>query len=444
MQNPDRKHRILLPSILAATLGLAGLPTEADAATLVDKWSMRLTTTYFLKASLDYGKGTIDARERITITNRAGTAISKVNLSVMPNAFGELESIGDITVDREPTTGAWTNDANFQVQLGRNLAHGETAVIRLGFSVRASSAIGTSLEARLSKANGIMQVSHWFPIVSNGHAMRYPGDSQYTFAATAIRLELHTESTAVRVAAPGSVIESSGRDHLFELKHARDYAFAVSPSFNLMRGSASGVNIKVFTTSSSGSTALSVAKAAVAKYEAVYGQYQWSNLVIAQSPRAGSGNEYPGIVFLGRSLLTNREEIAHEVAHQWWYAMVGNDQIKEPWLDEGLAQFSADQWFGGFATYRSSRPVNASSLEFPNVPAPLTSSQTGSYDQTIYFKASKFLAGLRSRMGTTAFFAAMRELFTANRNGVLTTKEFVAAMRRHGAPYSYLDAFLRL
>ena len=82
--------------------------------------------------------------------------------------------------------------------------------------------------------------------------------------------------------------------------------------------------------------------------------------------------------------------------------------------------------------------------EEPNVPAPLTSSQTGSYDQTIYFKASKFLAGLRSRMGTTAFFAAMRELFTANRNGVLTTKEFVAAMRRHGAPYSYLDAFLRL
>ena len=42
------------------------------------------------------------------------------------------------------------------------------------------------------------------------------------------------------------------------------------------------------------------------------------------------------------------------------------------------------------------------------------------------------------------FLAAMRDLFKTNRNGVLTTGEFVEAMRRHGAPYTYLDAFLRL
>ena len=444
MQNPDRRPRILLPAILAAIVGLAGLPAQADAAELVDKWSIRLKTRYLLQASLDYSRGTIDARERITITNRAGTAISKVNLSVMPKAFGELTSIDDITVDGEPTTATWTNNANLQVQLGRNLADGATATIRLGFSLRASSTINTSLQARLSKANGIMQVSHWFPIVSNGHEMRYPGDSQFTLAATVIRLELRTESSTVKVAAPGSVIASSGRDHIFELGNARDYAFAVSPSFQRISGTAGGVNIKVYTTTTSGSTALSVAKSAIAKYESVYGQYQWPTFVIAQSPRAYSGNEYPGIVFLGKSILASREEIAHEVAHQWWYAMVGNDQIKEPWLDEGIAQFSADSWFGGFASYDSGRPVNAAATEFPNVPAPQTTYDPDSYDQTIYFKASKFLAGLRSRMGTTAFFAAMRELFTANRNEVLTTAEFVTVMRRHGASYSYLDAFLRL
>jgi pimeloyl-ACP methyl ester carboxylesterase len=31
---------------------------------------------------------------------------------------------------------------------------------------------------------------------------------------------------------------------------------------------------------------------------------------------------------------------AHEVAHQWWYAVVGNDIYREPWLDEAFAQYS--------------------------------------------------------------------------------------------------------
>ena len=32
--------------------------------------------------------------------------------------------------------------------------------------------------------------------------------------------------------------------------------------------------------------------------------------------------------------------IVHETAHQWWYGLVGNDQIDEAWLDESLATYS--------------------------------------------------------------------------------------------------------
>ncbi len=39
---------------------------------------------------------------------------------------------------------------------------------------------------------------------------------------------------------------------------------------------------------------------------------------------------------------SNREfVIAHEVAHQWWHALVGSDSISAPVVDEPLAQFSA-------------------------------------------------------------------------------------------------------
>jgi hypothetical protein len=427
-----------------ASIGLAVLPDTTFGATLVDRASMRLETSYLLKASLTYATGTIAATERITLKNISGSSISKLNLSVMPRAFGELSSIGSFSVDGRTVSAAWTNNANLELQLGRDLADGESAVVRLAFKVRASSVVGTSLEGRLSKANGIMQVSHWFPIISDGHPARYPGDSQYTRTATRIRLELTTDSDSVKIAAPGVRVSSSGRSHVYEMSNTRDLAFGASPYYRVVSGAAAGVTVRAYYTSGAGSTALSFAKAALVKYEAAFGQYQWPTYTIAQTGRTGSGNEYPGIVFLGGPLFSNREVVAHETAHQWWYAMAGNDQLVEPWLDEGISEFAASYFFGDFHSYASTRPVNSRVYEFPNQPSSLTSTDPNSYDQTIYYKSARFLDGLRSRMGTTRFFDGLRALFKANRNMVMTSQEFSDTMARFGAPRTYMAQFIRL
>ena len=36
------------------------------------------------------------------------------------------------------------------------------------------------------------------------------------------------------------------------------------------------------------------------------------------------------------------EHISHEVAHQWFYSVIGNDPYNEPWLDESFAEFFED------------------------------------------------------------------------------------------------------
>ena len=438
----DRRPRTILVATLLASFAMALAPERTEAGGLVNVASMSLRTSYSIKAKLDFTAGTIAASEKISVTNRSGKRISKLNLAVMPRAFGELTSLGRVTVDGVHVATRWTNNANLEVQLGRNVADGEKVAVRLSFGLRATSKIGTSLEGRLSKANGIMQVSQWFPIVSTGHAMRYPGDSQHTRVSAKIRLDLTTESSAIRIAAPGTKVEVSGRHHVYELLNARDFAFGASPEYKSVAGSTAGVRVEAHYTTGAGSTALASARAAIARFESAYGSYQWSRFVVAQTGRSSSGNEYPGIVFLGGPLLGSREVVAHEVAHQWWYAMVGNDQIAEPWLDEGLAEFSATHFFGDFSGYRSSRPVNTPSTSFPNVPAPLTSDDPDSYDQTVYFKAARFLEGLRVRMGDTRFFGALRALVKANRNGTMTTAEFVTTMRAYGASSSYLGSFI--
>jgi peptidase M1-like protein len=439
-------NRVTALALLLAvgTFGMSaapGIPPSAAAATPA---SFRVEPSYVLRSSLNYGTGTISTSEKITIRNRSGVSISSTNLSVMPRAFGELVSLSDLRLDGARVTGSWTNSSNLRVEFGRSVAPDTRTVLTLSFVVRANGTIGTSLEGRLSKANGIMQVAHWFPIVSNGHGTRYPGDSQSTRAARKIRAEITTESTSVQIAAPGTRVSRVGRTQIYEIESARDFAFSASPNYKSVLGSAAGVTVRVYYTTGDGPSALKHGMSALAKFESVFGAYQWPRFVVAQTGRKGSGNEYPGIVFLGSAVMADRETVAHETAHQWWYAMAGNDQIAEPWLDEGISEFAASYFYGGFDAYSSSKPVNSSVYAFPNLPAPTTSDDPGSYTQTIYYKSAAFLNGLRSRMGNTAFFGGLRDLFNANRNGMMTTREFYDAMARRGASTTYMRQFIAL
>ena len=447
LDSPARTRRASIGLALVLAIGAfvgSGAPGAAPAASAAVPPSAKVWTSYVLRSSLSYAYGKIATSETIKIKNTTSVGISSINLSVMPRAFGELVSIGNFRLDGRTVAAKWTNSTNLLISFGRTIAPGSSATLTLSFVVKASGTIGTSLEGRLSKANGIMQVSHWFPIVSDGHNARYPGDSQSTRDARKIRLEITTDSTAVKIAAPGRRLSLIGRTHVYEIEYARDFAFGASPNYRTLSASVAGVAVGVYYTTGNGSAALKHAVAAIAKFEQVYGQYQWPRYILAQTGRSGSGNEYPGIVFLGSALMADRETVAHETAHQWWYAMAGNDQMREPWLDEGIAEFSAAYFFGDFHPYSSSRPINSSVYDFPNIPAPQTSSQSGSYDQTIYFKSAKFLEGLRVRMGSTNFFAGLRAFFAANRNGFMSTREFYDTMARYGASTTYMRQFIAL
>jgi len=70
-----------------------------------------------------------------------------------------------------------------------------------------------------------------------------------------------------------------------------------------------------------------------------FGPYPWPSLRVAVLPDLKEvGIEYPAMIFLGAD--TAGELTRHEVAHQWFYSLVGNDQARDPVLDEGLATYA--------------------------------------------------------------------------------------------------------
>lgn len=56
---------------------------------------------------------------------------------------------------------------------------------------------------------------------------------------------------------------------------------------------------------------------------------------------AGTGMEYPNITVIGTSSNAYQLDIviAHEVGHNWFYGMLGSNERKHPWLDEGINSF---------------------------------------------------------------------------------------------------------
>src|SRR5262249_25597335 len=83
-------------------------------------------------------------------------------------------------------------------------------------------------------------------------------------------------------------------------------------------------------------------------YSKRYGEYPYEevDVVLGETGFGIAGMEYPGLVnSLPKVPTANGIGPAvnvgvHELAHQWWYGIVGNNQVKEPWLDEGLTTFS--------------------------------------------------------------------------------------------------------
>ena len=76
--------------------------------------------------------------------------------------------------------------------------------------------------------------------------------------------------------------------------------------------------------------------ASLERYSALYGPYPWPTYTVAgMADLTGltGGLEYPTLVYQPAA----SENVPYETAHQWFYSLVGNDQARDPWLDEGLA-----------------------------------------------------------------------------------------------------------
>jgi len=127
----------------------------------------------------------------------------------------------------------------------------------------------------------------------------------------------------------------------------RDWAMVIAKDYAIRRTQVDGISLIALSREASRTDSiLNIAGKALRFFNEVYGRYPWETLTLVETPFPLGGMEYPGLAILSDSFLRagNRDglelSIAHELAHQWFYALVGSDQIKQPWQDEALCEWA--------------------------------------------------------------------------------------------------------
>ena len=130
---------------------------------------------------------------------------------------------------------------------------------------------------------------------------------------------------------------------------------------------------------------------ALRNYQARFGAYPWPAYSAAVLPGFHGGIEFPMAVMEAEG--SADRSIVHELAHQWFYALVGNDQGRDPWLDEGLASYTEFVEVASLARH-AAEAVPSDAAGRAGDPMTYWEHHQASYYQGVYVQAAEAVASL--------------------------------------------------
>ncbi|MEO6715288.1 MAG: hypothetical protein ABIM89_17955 [Mycobacteriales bacterium] len=144
----------------------------------------------------------------------------------------------------------------------------------------------------------------------------------------------------------------------------------------------------------------------MAAYARLLGPFPYADLSVVVLPRLTGGIEFPGAIMLGAGEYRDPTG-SHEVAHEYFYGLVGNNQARDPWLDEGFATY-AEALHHGTASRYTSMTIPADARGRVGRPMSYWENRQGSYYRGVYVQGGAALLRARQAAGPLAFDTAIR------------------------------------
>lgn len=438
-------------------------------------------TKYSIEATLSEDM-TIEASQSVDVINSFDAELDRLYFNLYPRAFRENakvlpytslnegkcflagKSYGTLDVKSVKVNGldkevkyAGEDENTLKVELGEILKPDERVLIEIQYSL-----VIPECTHRFGYFEGSVNLGNFYPILAmyeNGEFIIAPyystGDPFYSGLAN---YEVNfTYPSKYYLSSSGEEVKSNEIDsnktcNLVSLA-TRDFAIALTSEYQVLSGKAGDVvvNYVGYKEDNNANEALETAIKCVEYYSKTFGQYPYSKLDVVKAPFVHGGMEYPKIVIISDSITEEKgisRVIAHEIAHQWWYALVGNNQIKEAWLDESLAEYSSVLFFEAHSEYGLSyadlvSEAFAGYVLYADVTKTLSSKihtsmllpvneYAGDYEYSymIYVKGILMFDSLREVVSKEKLLKAFKQYFSKYKFKISTTDNLIASFEK--------------
>ena len=415
-------------------------------------------STYTLNCQYNDDNHSLTCSQDVNYVNSSDNALDEIKFFLYANAFAEGHNpvptaemsraypngesygnieINDVKVESVNAEFSVNEQGNIlTVNLSETLYPDESVNIGLDYVVNLAN-----INHRLGYGENTVNFGNFFPIVcvyENGfveNSFSASGDPFYSDVANFDVTITYDESFSI--ATTGTIVSETTSDGnkttVVEADKVRDFCFVLSKKFNVIESVVDDITVKYFYyDDENAQDNLELSCKVMETFSEMFGKYPYQQISVVKSNFCFGGMEYPNLVLISDNVAdeeTYRYVIVHELAHQWWYSLVGNNEYEEAWLDESLTEYSTALFFeaheeyglnyndiisGAETTYRTFLDVYESVLgevdesmnrnlsEFATEPE---------YVNNIYTKGVLLYDNLRETLGDSKFMKCLKSYF---------------------------------
>lgn len=446
--------------------------------------------TIVIDASFDPYSSQLSATQVMTLHNPAGYTLDHVILRSYSGAYlredtspaaseelfsacyGTAFSAGGLVLNTAAVNGeavdfTWLDEAHTVLSLPAQWFAGSAVTVELNYTVSIPQCA-----SRFGEDAGIFALGNVFPTLAlwENDAWRTDrycaiGDPFQTGCANwTVRLSLPAGYTVAGTGYPQPAYLGDAAVYTMQAQAVRDFALVISDQFASASGMADDVLVTAYARDKAAAQRMvKYAQQALACYEQHYGDYVYPTLTLSEVSFPYGGMEYPQLVMIGNEVIAAADDsleitVAHEVAHQWWYAMVGSDSYNQAWQDESLCEYAlldyVEQAYGAAARMNTAfdRIETAMRITVPRGVTPGSPidyfQDLSEYSTVVYRRGAALWLAMENLLGKDSLDAALQGYVQQYRFGIATREDITRVLSQAAGQdvsalmEDYLDTYI--
>ena len=419
---------------------------------------------YSLSFDYDHDSKKIDLEETLVYKNKTSENLNELYFHLYPNSFDEGvlnkpvgvlneskaypngKSYGNIKIGSVEVDGKvnefeyFGEDSEFlKIVLPKTLEKNQKVTVNIDAVVTLPN-----VNHRFGYGNNTINIGNSYPIIAmyeNGWVLdgyHSNGDPFYSDIAN-YNVSISALSS-LKLATTGEIKNSKNDDlntiYSIEAKGVRDFAFVLSEEFKVINEKVDDVLVNYYYFNDENyEKNLKTSVDSLKFFSEQFGEYPYKVLNVVQTNFVHGGMEYPNLVYISddvKEIEDYTNVIIHEIAHQWWYGVIGNNEYDEAWLDEGLTEYSVMLFYEFHSNYNVNHLelIKASTNNYAlfvelytKVLGEVNTSMNRRLDEfetepeyvyNVYVKGMLFFDNIRELIGDDNFFKGLKNYYANN------------------------------